>query len=184
MRRRDGPEGPDEGRLSTGLGVGLFGDPEVLPVKVFWDYTYYWGVLTTPYFHGGVTDLLALDVLRDEIGALQPLNVAVQDFVRQMSAHSARRNAPILLDQPSLPWLVELNRSLLDEPGTLPFKQRLQGSARRLRPLTIEILDRAAQQYPRLDGATLQAAIERAGGMIRLGEPLLFAPLPQQDAPA
>ena len=23
----------------------LFGDPEVLPVKVIWDYTYYWGVL-------------------------------------------------------------------------------------------------------------------------------------------
>ena len=161
---------------------GLFGDPEVLPVKVFWDYTYYWGVLATLFFHGGVTDLLALGVLRDEIGALQPLNVAVQTFVRQMSAHSAKRNARVLLDQASLPWFVALNRSLLDAPGTLPFKQRLQGSARRLRQLATEILDRAEQQYPRLDGTELRSAIERAGGPIRLGERLLFPPLAADPA--
>ena len=28
----------------------LFGDPEVLPVKVIWDYTYYWGVLAQIFF--------------------------------------------------------------------------------------------------------------------------------------
>ena len=28
----------------------LFGDPEVLPVKVIWDYTYYWGVLAQFFF--------------------------------------------------------------------------------------------------------------------------------------
>ena len=35
----------------------LFGDPEVLPVKVIWDYTYYWGVLSQIFFQRRLTDL-------------------------------------------------------------------------------------------------------------------------------
>jgi hypothetical protein len=31
----------------------IFGDPEVLPVKVIWDYTYYWGVLSQFFFQRG-----------------------------------------------------------------------------------------------------------------------------------
>ena len=39
---------------------GLFGDPEVLPVKVLWDYTYYWGVMCQLFFQRRLTDLPAL----------------------------------------------------------------------------------------------------------------------------
>jgi hypothetical protein len=37
----------------------LFGDPEVLPVKVIWDYAYYWGVLSQIFFQQRLTDLRA-----------------------------------------------------------------------------------------------------------------------------
>ncbi len=30
----------------------LFGEPRVMPVKVLWDYTYYWGVLCQIFFQG------------------------------------------------------------------------------------------------------------------------------------
>ena len=35
---------------------GMFGDPEAMPVKVIWDYTYYWGVLCQLFFQHRLTD--------------------------------------------------------------------------------------------------------------------------------
>ncbi len=156
---------------------GLFGDPEVLPVKVFWDYTYYWGVLAKLFYHQGLTDLVALSDLRDRMAGMQPLNLAMQTFLRGMSAHSRKRNLPIMLDQASLPWFVELNRSLVDELSPQDFNQRMQESATRLRQLATEILDRASAEYPQLDGKPLQQAIEAAGGPVRTREKLLFPAL-------
>jgi flavin-dependent dehydrogenase len=153
---------------------GLLGDPEVLPIKIFWDYSYYWGVLAKLFFHGGLTDLVALGQMRDELGSIHPLNVAVQTFVRQMSAHSSQRNPPVLLDQASMPWFAELNRSLADPATAAQFKLRLRDSARRLRQLATEILDRAQSACPLLERAALAAAIEAAGGAVRTGHPMLF----------
>ena len=48
----------------------IFGDPEVLPVKVIWDYTYYWGVLAQFFFQRRLADLgVALGAAR-RAGAL------------------------------------------------------------------------------------------------------------------
>ena len=163
---------------------GLLGDPEVLPIKIFWDYSYYWGVLAKMFFHGGLTDLVALGQMRDELGAVHPLNVAVQTFVRQMSSHSARRNPPAFVDQASLPWFVELNRSLLDRVNATEFKLRLRASALHLRQLATEILDRAALLHPQLDGAALHAAIDAAGGLVRGSRTLLVAPHGNAASPA
>ncbi len=156
---------------------GIFGDPEVLPIKVFWDYTYYWGVLAKLYFHEGLTDLNALAHVRDELGSMQPLNVAVQRFVRELSAVSTKRNQALMLDQATLPWFVELNRSLLDKMDSAGFRQALAGSALQLRQLATEILERAAAEYPALDSSALRQAIVSAGGLAHSAEPMLFARL-------
>ncbi len=52
----------------------LFGDPEVLPPKVIWDYTYYWGVLAQIFFQHRLTDLPVLGRVRDELQHCQQLN--------------------------------------------------------------------------------------------------------------
>jgi hypothetical protein len=57
----------------------LFGDPEVLPVKVIWDYAYYWGVLSQIFFQQRLTDLHALGALKGELQHCQRLNVAVHN---------------------------------------------------------------------------------------------------------
>ena len=48
----------------------IFGDPEVLPVKVIWDYTYYWGVLSQFFFQRRLADLAAFSDLKRRAGAL------------------------------------------------------------------------------------------------------------------
>ncbi len=154
---------------------GIFGDPEVLPLKVFWDYTYYWGVLARLFYQDGLTDLRVLQALRDELGMVQPLNVAMQNFVREMCRHSRKRNHAIMLDQASLPWFHELNRALADRVGSDEFRQVMKAANRRMRQLATDILDRSCAEHPALDGTALRLAIEQAGGAVR-GEPSLLFP--------
>jgi flavin-dependent dehydrogenase len=137
----------------------LLGDPEVLPVKVIWDYTYYWGVLSQFAFQGRLTDLAAIGALRDELAQCQKLNVAVQAFLRGWSAHSRKLNPAVMLDQAALPWFAELNRSLNDRLDDAQFRARIRASTAQLRQLAWEMLARACGAYPALDGDALRALV-------------------------
>ncbi|HWH83802.1 MAG TPA: FAD-dependent monooxygenase [Burkholderiaceae bacterium] len=137
----------------------LFGDPEVLPVKVIWDYTYYWGVLAQFFFQGRLADLAALGALRDELAQCRALNQAAQDFLRAWSARSSKRNSAVMLDQASLPWFAELNRSLNDTLDDAAFRARIRASTAQLRTLAAEMLARAEREHPGLDGAALRAVL-------------------------
>ena len=137
----------------------LFGDPEVLPVKVIWDYTYYWGVLAQFFFQGRLADLAALGGLREELAQCQKLNLAVQRFLREWSTFSAKRNPAVMLDQASLPWFAELNRSLNDVLDDAQFRARIRASTAQLRTLAAEMLARACAEHSRLDGSALRALL-------------------------
>ena len=124
----------------------IFGDAEVLPVKVIWDYTYYWGVLAQFFFQGRIADLRAFSDLSAELAHCQRLNVEVQKLLRNWSAgrpEAIRKNPATMLDQASLPWFAELNRSLNDRLADAPFRERIRQSTRQMRTLAAEIADRA-----------------------------------------
>ena len=146
---------------------GLFGDPEVLPVKVIWDYTYYWGVLSQFFFQGRLADLSAMGALRDELAQCQKLNIEVQAFLRAWSSFSEKRNPAVMLDQASLPWFAELNRSLNDRLDDAQFRARLRASTVQLRQLASEMLKRACAEHPGLDGSALRALV---AGVVAPGE--------------
>jgi flavin-dependent dehydrogenase len=154
----------------------LFGDPEVLPIKVIWDYTYYWSVLAPLFFAARLTDMGALSHLRDELAACQKLNVAMQNHLRAWGQVSAKRNPA------SLPWFAELNRSLQDELDDAAFRSKLKNAARTLRMLATEVLARSAEEHPRLDGRDLQWVLDAAGGPLMSDTPLLFAAVAQLQA--
>ena len=139
----------------------LFGDPEVLPVKVIWDYTYYWGVLAQFFFQRRLTDLAALGDLRDELAQCQQLNAQVQAFLRAWSAYSHKRNPAVMLDQAALPWFAELNRGLNDTLDDAQFRARVRESAERLLGLAAEMLERACAEHPGLSGEALRAVLDR-----------------------
>ena len=123
----------------------IFGDAEVLPIKVLWDYTYYWGILSQFFFQGRIADLAALSALRDELAHCQALNVEVQALLRAWSAArpaDSRANPAVMLDQAALPWFSDLNRSLNDHLDDTAFRQRIRDSTRQMRSLAAEIADR------------------------------------------
>ncbi|MGH8178654.1 MAG: NAD(P)/FAD-dependent oxidoreductase, partial [Steroidobacter sp.] len=104
----------------------LFGDPEVLPVKVIWDYTYYWGILCQLFFQRRLTDVANIGRLSDELNHSKALNFAMQGFMREWSRVSPKRNEAVMLDQASLPWFAELNGGLREEVDEEGFRARIR----------------------------------------------------------
>ncbi len=134
---------------------GMFGNPRVLPVKVLWDYTYYWGVLCQMFFQRRLTDLAALTELRPELTGAMALNGAMQPFMRAWSERSPRDNPAVMLDQASLGWFAELNRGLRDPLDDSQFRQRVRDTTAQLSALADQIARTACAECPALDAGAV-----------------------------
>jgi hypothetical protein len=137
----------------------LFGDPEVLPLKIIWDYSYYWGVLAQFFFQDRLTDVAALGALRDELAQCQRLNIEVQRLLRDWSSASIKRNPAVMHDQAALPWFAELNRGLHDDLDEARFRERVRASTGRLKRLAGELAARACADHPDVDARALRAML-------------------------
>lgn len=140
----------------------LFGDPQVMPVKVIWDYAYYWGVLSQLFFQDRLTDVAVLGELREELQHCQQLNIEVQRFLNAWSQASDKQDPGGLLDQASLPWFAALNASL-NEPcaDRDAFCARVRDCIGMLRTLAWQIRERALSTHARLPVAALDALLAR-----------------------
>lgn len=162
-----------ESTLSLYTGqYGMFGDPEVMPVKVIWDYTYYWGVLCQLFFQQRLTDLASLSRLSDHLNHSRALNAAMQGLLREWSKLSARRNDAVLLDQASLPWFAEINRGLRDRLDDDAFCARVIEYTGLLDSLAVEITERACREHPSLDSTEVRKLLSTVSPTT--SGPLLF----------
>jgi flavin-dependent dehydrogenase len=157
----------------------MFGDPEVLPVKVIWDYTYYWGVLCQLFFQRRLADVKMLSRMGDELNGSKALNFAMQDFLRDWSARSGRRNRAAMLDQARLGWFTELNRGLRDVLDDAGFEARLRATTLQLRTLAREIVAKARADHADLDADAVLALLGGSPGHLAGG--MLFDSVP--DSP-
>ena len=151
---------------------GLFGDAHVLPVKVLWDYTYYWGVMCQLFFQRRLTDLNAIGRMQKPLAHAQRLNVEMQRFMRSWSELGEQKNPAQMLDQASLPWFAELNRGLGDRLDDEGFRQRMAQTFDQLDALARQIVGRATAEQPSLDGRPVLDLIAPEAG--RDATPLLF----------
>ncbi|HEX6613949.1 MAG TPA: tryptophan 7-halogenase [Rhodanobacteraceae bacterium] len=147
----------------------LFGNARVMPVKVTWDYTYYWGVLCALGIGGRLTDLALLSELRPRLEAAQQLNLVMQAFFREWHAHSRGANPPVFLDQQELGWFARLNANLHDRLDDAQARERLRGNIELLHGLAGSIAELASTECPELD---VSALLDAAGTLPRPG---LFA---------
>jgi flavin-dependent dehydrogenase len=129
----------------------MFGDPEVMPVKVIWDYTYYWGILCQLFFQHRLVDLRMMSQLSEELALSLKLNGAMQSFLREWSRAGTKRNGAWMLDQASLEWFAELNRGLRDKLDESGFVARLRANTTLLQSLAVEIVRTACTDHPQLD---------------------------------
>ena len=118
----------------------MFGHAELMPMKVTWDYAYYWGVLCQFFFQHRLTDIALFTRLSAPMQACETLNREVQLLLRRAAGSGVGVNPAQMIDQYRLPWFVELNRSLNDELDAASFEQRIGDNAAMLKTLAAEIL--------------------------------------------
>ena len=127
------------------------GDAQVLPVKVIWDYTYYWALLAPLFFAGKLTNLPLLRKLRPQFLRAAALNRAMQALLRDWGERNAPALAPRdgrLLDQYAIDWFHEMNRALNDPLDDDAFAARIDGNLARMDWLAAEILGGHAAHTP------------------------------------
>lgn len=152
----------------------LFGDPEVLPVKLIWDTTFYWGVICQFFFQNRLTDIATMRHMQSEFANVRALNKAMQKFFSQWGDISERKNPGQMIDQANLSWFRELNRALTDELTTPEFSARMKQNFVQLDALAKEIVERATHEYPVLDPAEITALLSLEKSSSLAEETLLF----------
>ena len=120
----------------------MFGHAELMPLKVTWDYAYYWGVLCQFFFQRRLTDLPLFARLAASLTECEALNRDMQVLLRRAAGSAIGANSACMIDQQKLPWFAELNRGLRDELTVDALQLRIEDSARMLRALAGEILAR------------------------------------------
>ena len=146
----------------------LFGDAQVMPVKVIWDYTYYWALLAPLFFGERLTDIALLGRLRPQFTTGSMLNIALQALLRDWHQ---RNDAPLtpdsrLLDQFRIDWFHEMNRALNDVLDDNAFADRIAANVARMQWLAAEVLAQARRAYPQIDDHGLDALLAEAPPMV------------------
>ena len=138
-----------EGTLRMYRGqYNLFGDPEVLPIKVIWDYAYYWGVLCQIVFQKRLGDAAFITRMGPELIEATDLNTEMQAFFQRWHAVSERRNRRAMMDQRDLTWFADMNATLHDTLDDETLAARLRDNVKMMRLLAASIVERAAADHP------------------------------------
>jgi hypothetical protein len=121
----------------------MFGNADVLPLKVLWDYAYYWGVLCQLVFQERLTDIALLGELRPELELAQRLNRDMQALFRDWNARGPGANPPVMLDQGRIDWFHALNGGLHDDLDDAAVRARLRDNIALLQQLAGTLGERA-----------------------------------------
>ncbi|MEP6485387.1 MAG: NAD(P)/FAD-dependent oxidoreductase [Rudaea sp.] len=117
----------------------MFGHAELMPLKITWDYAYYWGILCQFFFQNRLTDVAMFTRLSDPLAKCEQLNRDVQQLLREAAGSSVGSGDVAWIDQQKLPWFAELNRGLRDVLTEAELEQRVRDNAAMLESLASEI---------------------------------------------
>ncbi len=137
----------------------LFRSAEVMPLKVLWDYTFYWGVMCHLFFQNKLVEVQTMARLQPDLAWSHRLNVAVQAFLRAWGEVDDGARPPGMLDQASLAWFAEMNRALTDQLSDAEFAARLEANLQLLHQVAEQLMDRALRAHPQLPTQALRAVM-------------------------
>jgi len=164
----------------------LFGDAQVMPVKVIWDYTYYWALLAPLFFGERLTSIALLGRLRDAFTQGRALNLAMQPLLREWGERNTGPLRPDrrFLNQWAIHWFHEMNRALNDTLDDAAFEARLRANVERMRWLAAEILAEARRDHPGIGDHGLDALLAPYADADRDAPPCLDGAWYARDAHA
>ena len=139
----------------------MFGHPQVMPIKVLWDYAYYWALLAPLFFSGRQARLPVLSKLRPLFDEGRKLNLAMQALMREWGTRDA---SPSLAgarayDQYSVDWCQRMNGALTDHLDDEAYVARTRGDVAGMRQLAAEVLALARRAIPDIGDHGLDALL-------------------------
>jgi flavin-dependent dehydrogenase len=142
----------------------LFGDALVMPLKVIWDYTYYWSLLAPLYCANRLTDIPLLGRLRPALEQANALNGAIQALLREWGRRNSGPLVPDqrLLDQYSIDWFHRLNAALGADDDDQVLRDRIHANVALMQQLAAELLAAARHRHADIDGTRLDPLLADA----------------------
>ena len=103
-----------ENTLSLYKGqYGGFGDRRMMSIKLVWDYTYYWGVLTLLFFTDSICDIELMRELNPNLLKAQKLNEKMQGLLNERAQKRlVLATNSVFMDQFLVPCLNQFNQVL------------------------------------------------------------------------
>jgi flavin-dependent dehydrogenase len=119
----------------------IFGNHQVMPVKIAWDWMIYWTVICHIFMHGRTCRLSMFARNLSRLNRIHQMNEFLQAHFRRW--HQARPSweASGRIDTSRVPILAATNRGLLDSLDDAAFDARFEQHAAQLETLFWEILD-------------------------------------------
>jgi len=93
----------------------IMGNPLVMPIKVFWDWCFYWNFIARLYFDEKYTDLRYLSKMENVIAQAEALNIKIQDLLNRWNKKERPEIKSGFLDLAGYPYLYGLNAALSEK---------------------------------------------------------------------
>jgi flavin-dependent dehydrogenase len=143
-----------EAVLSTFLGqYPVFGNPRIMPLKVIWDYTIYWGFLAFFTIQQRLCDLESLKTIESAVARIYNQSEEMQRLLRTHHNRPYPSMPAGFVDIGQIPFLYELNRALTATHTTESFLATLQVNITLIEDVFCRIRDILESPTPRWNSA-------------------------------
>jgi flavin-dependent dehydrogenase len=119
----------------------LFGNHQVMPIKILWDFMIYWTLSSHIFCHGKTVDLSMYAKHLLKIKRLNSLNAFMQKYFRKWHKQGPSFEATGDIEGWELPVLLEANRALLDDLNDQAYAKRFAHNVAQMETLFWEIID-------------------------------------------
>jgi flavin-dependent dehydrogenase len=90
----------------------IFGNPRVMPLKIVWDFTLYWGFLAFITIQGKLCDFECIKLFERAVPMVYDKNFEMQRLFLAANARAHEAFLPGFIEVSRIPFLMELNRGL------------------------------------------------------------------------
>lgn len=118
----------------------LFGNPNVMPTKILWDYLVYWSITGFIFMHGRMCEQTMYLRNLGRLNEFGRLNHFMQSFFREW--HEATKGQPAIgcVNVSEMPIIREMNQRLKDDLAGGRFSERFAANLAQLQTLAVEIV--------------------------------------------
>lgn len=125
----------------------LFGNHQVMPIKILWDYMIYWTLTGHVFCHGQATSPTMSMRNYFRINRLDHLNRCMQKFFRKWHEQTTSWESTGTIDAWDMPVIIETNRALMDELDNKSYGQRFKKNVAQMETLFWEIVEHSGVAY-------------------------------------